>query len=161
MGVITVSKSGIELAIINICGRVFIDGYDDPFRVIENTLDKVKTKHIFVDFHAEITSEKVAFGFHLDGRVSAVVGTHTHVTTADEKVLPEGTAYISDVGMCGPWPSVLGVDKDIILKKFRTSMPARFEVAKHPGVISGVLIDVKGSTGRANSIVRIASANKS
>lgn len=154
-GMITVEKDGVKLAVINICGRIFLDGYDDPFRDIDRLLEQAGTDHVFIDFHAEATSEKVAFGYHVDGRATAVIGTHTHVTTADEKVLPGGTAYITDVGMCGPAPSVIGMDKDIILRKFRTSLPARFEVAKHPGVISGVVIGVKQDSGRATNIRRI------
>ncbi len=154
-GVCYVEKDKVKLAVINICGRVFMDGYDDPFWAIDDLLLEVKTPHVLIDFHAEATSEKVAFGFHVDGRATAVLGTHTHVPTADEKILEGGTAYITDVGMCGPYPSVIGMDRDIILRKFRTSMPTRFEVASHPGVICGVLINVNRNTGRAESIVRI------
>ena len=110
---------------------------------------------MFIDFHAEATSEKAAVGCHVDGRATAVVGTHTHVQTADERVLPGGTAFISDAGMCGPWPSVIGMDKSIVLQKFRTGMPLRFEVAEQPGVISGVVIDVVLETGRATKIARL------
>lgn len=108
-----------------------------------------------LDFHAEATSEKIAMGYHVDGRVAAMVGTHTHVTTADEQVLPGGTAYITDVGMCGPKGSVLGMDREIILQRFRTTLPAKFEVQNTPGVISGVTIDVERDTGRAIAIERI------
>jgi 2',3'-cyclic-nucleotide 2'-phosphodiesterase len=148
-------KKGVTLALINIGGRVFMDGFDDPFACIDQVLKSIETPHIFIDFHAEATSEKVAFGFHVDGRATAVVGTHTHIQTADEIVLPGGTAYITDVGMCGPYPSVIGMDKDIILQKFRTSMPTRYEVANEPGVICGVAIDVSLTTGRAIAIERI------
>lgn len=154
-GLTTVTKEGIELAVINLCGRVFIDGYDDPFAEIERLLSTLNTPHIFLDFHAEATSEKIAMGLHLDGRATAVVGTHTHVTTADEAILPGGTAYITDVGMCGPINSVLGMDPEVILYRFRTSLPAKFEVANQPGVISGVVIDVERDTGRAIAIQRI------
>lgn len=150
-----IQKQGVTLAVINIGGRVFMDGFDDPFACIDLVLKAIDTPHIFIDFHAEATSEKVAFGFHVDGRASAVVGTHTHIQTADETVLPQGTAYITDVGMCGPYPSVIGMDHEIILQKFRTSMPTRFEVANEPGVICGVAIDVSISTGRATAIQRI------
>jgi metallophosphoesterase (TIGR00282 family) len=152
-GVTTVEKGGVRLRVANLCGRVYMDGYDDPFRAVEPILDTAD--HVFLDFHAEATSEKIAFGFHVDGRATAVVGTHTHVTTADETVLPGGTAYITDVGMCGPLPSVIGMDKDIILRRFRTSLPTRFEVADAPGVISGVVIDVQTGTGRATGIRRV------
>jgi hypothetical protein len=155
IGYTTVEKQGVRLGVTNLCGRVFLDGYDDPFRAIEPILKELGTPHVFVDFHAEATSEKVAFAFHLDGRVTAVVGTHTHVTTADEQILPGGTAYITDVGMCGPRPSVIGMDKDVILQRFRTSLPTRFVVAEHPGVISGVVVDVQSDTGRATSIRRV------
>jgi len=154
-GVAVVEKSGIRLAVVNLCGRVFLDGYDDPFRAIDGILDDVGTHHILLDFHAEATSEKIAMGWHVNGRVTAVVGTHTHVTTADETVLPGGTAYITDVGMCGPMPSVLGMEREIILHRFRSSMPTRFEVADQPGVISGVVIDVQRDSGRATAIRRV------
>ncbi len=155
-GVCFVEKEGIRLAIANLCGRVYMDGYDDPFRESERILTGLDTSHLLVDFHAEATSEKVAMGYQCDGRATAVVGTHTHVTTADETILPGGTAYITDVGMCGPTGSVLGMEKSIILQRFRTSMPTRFEVADQPGVISGVVIDVQYDTGRATAIRRVS-----
>lgn len=151
-----VERGGIRLAVMNICGRVFLDGYDDPFACFDRLIEQVGTPHVLLDFHAEATSEKIAMGYHADGRASAVVGTHTHVTTADECVLPGGTAYITDVGMCGPVGSVLGMDRDVILSRFRTTLPAKFEVARAPGVISGVLIGVERDTGRAVGIERIA-----
>jgi metallophosphoesterase (TIGR00282 family) len=154
-GVCSVRKGDVELAVMNFCGRVYMDPYGDPFNEIEGVLAGLETPHRFVDFHAEATSEKIAMGYHLDGRVTAVVGTHTHVTTADETVLSGGTAYISDVGMCGPVRSVLGMDRDVILQRFKTSLPQRFEVANEPGVISGVVISVIRETGRAESIERI------
>ncbi len=154
-GICCIERSGIKLYVINLCGRVFLDTYDNPFAWIEDQLKDLDSPHVFIDFHAEATSEKIAFGYHVDGRCTAVVGTHTHVTTADEQVLPAGTAYITDVGMCGPIQSVLGMDKDVILYRFRTTMPARFEVADQPGVISGVIIDVNKETGRATSIQRL------
>ncbi|MEQ1935666.1 MAG: TIGR00282 family metallophosphoesterase [Fimbriimonadaceae bacterium] len=162
-GHIVISKQGVDLNIINLCGRVFLDGYDDPFREIDLILGacgeerdaQATGPHVFVDFHAEATSEKIAFGYHLDGRVTAVVGTHTHVQTSDEIVLPGGTAYLTDVGMCGPQNSVLGMRKDIILQRFLTGMPSRFEVADEPGVLSGVVITVSKDTGRASDIRRI------
>jgi len=154
-GWVIVEKAGIKLAIVNLCGRTFLDGYNDPFAEFERIVGALPTRHVFVDFHAEATSEKQAFGFGAAGRVTAVVGTHTHVPTADETVLEGGTAYISDVGMCGPYPSVLGMDKDVILRRFRTSLPTRFEVASTSGVICGVVIDVLMDTGRAVAIRRI------
>lgn len=154
-GVCSIEKEGLTLAVMNLCGRVFLDTYDDPFREVDGLLAVLDTPHILVDFHAEATSEKIAMAYHLEGRVTAVVGTHTHVTTADEKVLEGGTAYITDVGMCGPIGSVLGMDRNVILERFRTTMPTKFEVADGPGVISGVVIGVQRETGRANSIARI------
>lgn len=154
-GSVVVEKEGIALTVANLCGRVYMDSYDDPFRGVEPILSSAPSPHIFLDFHAEATSEKIAFGWHVAGRATAVVGTHTHVTTADECILEGGTAYITDVGMCGPMPSVLGMDLDIILRRFRTGMPARFEVARAPGVISGVIVSVDRSTGRAASISRV------
>lgn len=150
-----VRREGTTLAIYNLCGRVFLDGYDDPFRKVDELLEEETTPHVFVDFHGEATSEKIAMAWHLEGRATAVVGTHTHVATADERVLPGGTAAITDVGMCGPENGVLGMDRAIILSRFRTSLPQRFEVADGVGVISGVVIDVETDTGRATGIRRV------
>jgi len=154
-GACTVVKDGISLAVMNLCGRVYMENYGDPFAEFDRLAAENEGKHIFLDFHAEATSEKIAMGYHCDGRAVAVVGTHTHVTTADEKVLEGGTAYITDVGMCGPVRSVLGMDREIILERFRTTLPQRFEVANEPGVICGVVIDVERDTGCAKSIQRI------
>ncbi len=154
-GIDTVTKDGITLAAINLCGRVFMDSYDDPFAAADALVASLETPHIFVDFHAEATSEKIAMGYHLDGRVTAVLGTHTHVTTADETILPGGTAYQTDVGMCGPIGSVLGMDREVVLHRFRTTMPTRFEVSNTPGTISGAMIDVDRETGRAFAIERV------
>jgi hypothetical protein len=110
---------------------------------------------IIVDMHAEATSEKVAMGWHLDGRVTAVLGSHTHVQTADERVLPQGTAYLTDAGMCGPRDSVIGVKRDLVIQRFLTQMPTRFEVAPGPALLQGALIDVDEDSGRARSITRI------
>lgn len=155
-GMIQIQKEGTQLAVINLSGRVQMDpAYDDPFRAFDELTKDLQTPHVFLDFHAEVTSEKIAMGYHCEGRASAVVGTHTHVQTADETVLAGGTAYITDVGMCGPRNSVLGMDRDIILRRFRTGLPEKFEVANEPGVISGVAINVRTDTGRATSIERI------
>lgn len=154
-GLATVSKDGIELAVMNVCGRVYMDSYNDPFHEVDRLFSTLSTPHRFLDFHAEATSEKIAMGWHCAGRASAVVGTHTHVQTADETVLPGGTAYITDTGMCGPVRSVLGMDREIILKRFRTTLPQRFEVANEPGVICGVVISVERNTGCAVTIERI------
>jgi 2',3'-cyclic-nucleotide 2'-phosphodiesterase len=130
---------------------------DCPFRAIENELNRMKkeTNIIFVDFHAEATSEKVAMGWFLDGKVSAVVGTHTHVQTADARVLPEGTAYITDVGMTGPIDSVIGVEEELVIERFLSQMPTRFTVAKGPMILSAVVIEIDPLTGLAISIERI------
>jgi len=154
-GVCTVEKEGIRLAVMNLCGRTYMDSYGDPFAEFDRLVAGLDTPHVFLDFHAEATSEKIAMGYHCDGRATAVVGTHTHVTTADEQVLEAGTAYITDVGMCGPVRSVLGMDREIILKRFRTTLPQRFEVSNEPGVICGVVIGVEMETGRAIDIERI------
>ena len=154
-GMIQIQKQGVQLAVMNICGRVMMDPmYDDPFRCFDQLVENLQTPHRFLDFHCEATSEKIAMGYHCEGRATAVVGTHTHVTTADETVLAGGTAYITDVGMCGPVNSVLGMDRDIILRRFRKGLPEKFEVANEPGVISGVKICVEKETGRAKSIER-------
>jgi metallophosphoesterase (TIGR00282 family) len=153
-GCITIEKDGISLAVINACGRVFLDTYGDPFHEVDRIFSELQTPHRLLDFHAEATSEKIAMGYYCDGRASAVVGTHTHVPTADETILENGTAYITDVGMTGPVRSVLGMDRQIILERFRTTLPQRFEVANEPAVICGVVINVQRSTGRAASIER-------
>jgi 2',3'-cyclic-nucleotide 2'-phosphodiesterase len=153
-GCVTIDKEGIALSVMNVCGRVFMDSYDDPFHTVDKILSELRSPHCLLDFHAEATSEKIAMGYHCDGRVTAVVGTHTHVTTADEMILEKGTAYITDVGMTGPVRSVLGMDRQIILERFKTTLPHRFEVANEPAVISGVVIRVERATGRAVSIER-------
>lgn len=152
------TASGEPVAVLNAMGRVFAGAQlEDPFRGLDEELasipDDVRVR--FVDFHAEATSEKVALGWYLDGRVSAVVGTHTHVQTADEVVLPGGTAYISDVGMTGPWHSVIGIEKERVIEKFLTQMPVRFDAASGPCQLNAVLVDIDGTTGRARSIQRI------
>lgn len=148
---------GTKIAVINLEGRVFMNSLDCPFRAADNYLAQLPedVAVIFVDFHAEASSEKMAFAHYLDGRVSAVVGTHTHVPTADEQILPGGTAYQTDAGMTGSRDSVIGVIKEIAIEKFVTQLPARFEVAKKNPVLCGVLIDVDDSTGRARHIERV------
>jgi metallophosphoesterase (TIGR00282 family) len=158
-GAMDLEKDGVTLRVINLCGRVFLDGYDDPFREVDRLIEASPTSHILIDFHAEATSEKIAFAWHVDGRATAVVGTHTHVPTADERMLPGGTAAITDVGMCGPIDSVLGMSREIILRRFLLGLPERFEVAETPGVISGVSIDVERDTGRAVRIERLRVGN--
>jgi hypothetical protein len=149
------TRGGIHYAVMNLQGRVFMGNIDDPFRVADELLKQVTAKVIFVDVHAEATSEKVALGFYLDGRVTAVVGTHTHVPTADERVLPKGTAFQTDVGMTGPYDSVIGVQKELIIQRFLTNLPARFEPATGDVKLCSVLIDCDEKTGRANAIQRI------
>ncbi|MDF2946052.1 MAG: metallophosphoesterase [Bacillales bacterium] len=145
------------LAVINLQGRTFLPAIDCPFTKVSEILEeaKKKTKFIFVDFHAEATSEKLALGWYLDGKVSAVVGTHTHVQTADERILPEGTAYISDVGMTGPLNGILGVEKEAVIKKFITGLPVRFEPATGSRQLSGVFIELDKNNGLAKNIKRI------
>ena len=146
---------GQTYAVIDLQGRVFMASLEDPFRVVDSLLEKIKTKVILVDLHAEATSEKVALGWYLAGRVTAVIGTHTHVPTADERILPGGTAYQTDVGMSGPFDSVIGVEKEQIIHRFLTGMPGKFEAAKGDPRMCAVLIDCDGGTGRATSIQRL------
>jgi metallophosphoesterase (TIGR00282 family) len=144
--------AGQTYAVINLQGRVFMSSCDDPFRKADELLHHIKSKVIVVDFHAETTSEKVALGWYLDGRVTAVLGTHTHIPTADARVLPEGTAYQTDVGMSGPYDSVIGVETELVLNRFLTGMPGKFEPAKGNPRMCAALIGCDGGTGRANSI---------
>ena len=143
--------------VVNLIGRVFIGEFDCPFRAIDSMLSEIKTdpKVIVVDFHAEATSEKVAMGRYLDGRVSAVLGTHTHVGTSDACIFPRGTAYVTDVGMVGPADSVIGVDAESAIRSFLTSMPHRFFMSEGPASFDAVLVDVDEATGKAVSIQRI------
>ncbi len=147
--------SGQTYAVINLQGRVFMGSLEDPFRAADSLLKKITAKVIVVDFHAEATSEKVALGWYLDGRVTAVIGTHTHVPTADQRVLPGGTAYQTDVGMSGPFDSVIGVEKEQILARFLSGMPGKFEAAKGDPRMCAVLIECNGATGHALSIERL------
>lgn len=146
------------VAVVQAHGRVYTPLLlEDPFRAVAEEVERLRdiTPALVVDFHGEATSEKMALAWHLDGKVSAVIGTHTHVQTADEVVLPGGTAYLSDVGMCGPWMSVIGSDRHLVLERFLTQMPVRLEVAKGPAILSAVLIDIDPETGRATGIQRI------
>ncbi|PYV25832.1 MAG: TIGR00282 family metallophosphoesterase [Acidobacteria bacterium] len=151
------TRAGIGYAVMNLQGRVFMPSIDCPFRTVDALLAEIPAdvKVRILDMHAEATSEKIAMGWYLDGRVTAVLGTHTHVPTADETVLPGGTAYITDLGMTGPYDSVIGLDKESIIQKFRNQLPARFEVAKGDVRLSAVLIEADVETGRASSIQRI------
>ncbi len=151
------APNGQKVAVLNLQGRVFMANLDCPFRAAEAELQSLakETKVIIIDFHAEATSEKVAFGYFVDGRASAVIGTHTHVQTADEKILANGTAYITDVGMTGPSTSVIGIDVDQIIQRFLTVMPSRFETAQGQGILSAVVVEINSDTGRATGIQRI------
>ena len=153
---IGVAKNGVKYAVLNLQGRVFLTPIDDPFRKADTELAKLPADvaFVFVDMHAETTSEKIAMGWYLDGRVSAVVGTHTHVTTADERLLTQGTAYITDVGMTGPHAGVIGMDRDGIIKRFLDGMPARFEVASGDVQMNCVLIETEdgGERNRAGRL---------
>jgi len=151
------AEDGSPVAVVNLIGRVFMGNFDDPFRTMDEILDELddRARMILVDFHAEATSEKVAMGWYLDGRVSAVIGTHTHVATADECVLPGGTAYITDVGMTGPHDSIIGVPKEQVLERFLTQRPVRFNAADSDPRLSAVLIEVSPQDGKARSIRRL------
>ncbi|GAE91541.1 Phosphoesterase [Gracilibacillus boraciitolerans JCM 21714] len=156
--IVYIKSNGIEIAVINLLGRTFMQPVDDPFRKFDELYKEAKkrTNIIFVDFHAEATSEKQALGWYTDGKVSAVIGTHTHVQTSDNRILPNQTAYISDVGMTGPYDEILGMEKQAVLKKFLTGLPVRFEVPKSGRTqLSGVLIDIDATTGKASKIERI------
>jgi len=151
------TPGGVKVGILNLEGRVFMNNLDCPFRCADREVAKLKeeTPIVFVDFHAEATSEKVSLGWYLDGRVSAVVGTHTHVQTADERILTAGTAYLTDAGMTGSFDSVIGVRKEDAIEKFVTQRPAKFEVAKKDIRLNGVVIEVDEKSGLALSIERI------
>ncbi len=152
------SAKGVEVGVINLLGRTFMRyNVECPFRALDKISAEIKkqTPVMILDMHAETTSEKVAMGHYADGRVSGVFGTHTHIQTADEKVLPQGTAYITDLGMSGPYDSVIGQNKEKILERFLTSMPVKFEVAVGEACLHGVIIDLDEQTGKARSIVRV------
>jgi metallophosphoesterase (TIGR00282 family) len=152
------TKSGAKVGIISILGRVFMEPMVEcPFRTVKSEYDKIlsETKVVIVDVHAEATSEKVALGWYLDGLASAIVGTHTHIQTADERILPRGSAYITDMGMTGPIDSVIGRKIDDVLERFITQMPTRFEIASENIQLQGVVLDINEESGKANSITRI------
>jgi len=151
------AKDGIKVGVINVNGRVFMEALECPFRKTLEAAEAIssQTKIIIVDIHAEATSEKVALGWYLDGKVSAVLGTHTHIQTADERILPQGTAYLTDAGMTGPYDSVIGRKVEDVLERFLTCVPTRFEVAKENIQMHGAVLDVDEKTGKARSIVRI------
>ncbi|MFH0739086.1 MAG: TIGR00282 family metallophosphoesterase [Candidatus Omnitrophota bacterium] len=151
------TQAGLKLGIINLQGRVFMEALDCPFKAGRRLVEELakEAKVIIVDIHAEATSEKVALGWYLDGKVSAILGTHTHIPTADEKILPQGSAYITDVGMCGSHDSVIGRKIEDVLARFVSALPMRFEVAKDNVVLEGVVLDIDEKSGLARSIIRI------
>ncbi len=157
-GGVFATSAGSKIGILNLEGRVFMSQLECPFRTADAWIDRLReeTSVILVDFHAEATSEKAALGHYLDGRVSAVIGTHTHVQTADERVLPAGTAYITDAGMTGSQDAVIGIRKELAIERFLTQLPVRFEVAKKDPVLCGVILTVEAATGRAVEIRRIS-----
>jgi 2',3'-cyclic-nucleotide 2'-phosphodiesterase len=152
------TRDNVSVGVVNVMGRVFMVSIDDPFAVVLREIDALKQRAriIFVDFHAEATSEKIAMGWHLDGKVTAMVGTHTHVQTADERVLPKGTAYMTDVGMTGPHDSIIGVEIGAALGRFLTALPQKFETATGNPRLNAVLIDADEQTGLATDIERLS-----
>ena len=144
-----------QLCVINLMGTVFMEGLNNPFYEIDRILSQVKADYYFVDFHAEATGEKKALGYYLDGKVSCLVGTHTHIQTADEQILPKGTGYITDAGMTGPVYSVLGVNPQNVIDRYRTQMPTRFEVHDLPCQLDGILAYIDKKTGKCNKIERV------
>jgi metallophosphoesterase (TIGR00282 family) len=152
------TRDDVSVGVVNIMGRVFMLNIDDPFAVVLREIESLRqrTRILFVDFHAEATSEKIAMGWHLDGKVTAVVGTHTHVQTADERILPKGTAYLTDVGMTGPHDSIIGVEIEPALGKFLNALPARFETATGNPRLNAVIVEADGQSGRATHIERLS-----
>lgn len=151
-----IEKSGVKIAIVNFSGRTFMQALDCPFQAAQKLVPTLKTNLVIVDMHAEATSEKCAMAWFLDGQVSAVLGTHTHVMTADERILPQGTAFISDLGMVGAYESIIGMGKEQILKRFTTQMPEKFEPTdKGPGLFNAVLLKIDAISGQAKEIKRI------
>jgi metallophosphoesterase (TIGR00282 family) len=155
------ARNGVECAVLNLQGRTHMPATDCPFRTADRLLSEIDSgvKVRFVDFHAEVTSEKIAMGRHLDGRISALVGTHTHVPTADTRILPGGTAYQTDCGMTGPYDSVIGVETGLILQRFLTGMPVRMEAARSGAELHSVIVDVDETTGKARAVRRLGSAS--
>jgi metallophosphoesterase (TIGR00282 family) len=150
-------RTDVAVGVLNLIGRVFMAPVDCPFHAAAEAIEELRSRTpvILVDMHAEATSEKVGMGRFLDGKVSAVVGSHTHVQTADETILPGGTGFLTDAGMCGPEESILGVKTDQVLQRFLTQMPVRFEVAAGPVLVQGALVDVDDATGRTTAIRRV------
>ena len=156
-GSVVISTAAGKAAVLNLEGRVFMSNLEDPFRFAEQEIEKLKrdTPVVIIDFHAEATSEKVALAWHLDGKASAVIGTHTHVQTADERILPGGTAFLTDAGMTGPSDSVIGVRKEQAIARFLYQTPHRFEIPKGPVQLNAVVMDIDSATGKTASIERI------
>jgi metallophosphoesterase (TIGR00282 family) len=156
------TSKGVEVGIINIIGRVFMEPLASPFLVADKLINEMKDRAniIFVDFHAEATAEKVAMGWHLDGKVSAMVGTHTHVQTADERVLPKGTGYLTDAGCCGPRDGVIGMDQQGVFRRMIEQLPARFEVAEGTAELRGVVFTIDVATGKTVGVERVRYAEK-
>lgn len=156
-GIFSVNNSKIKIGVINLNGRIFMAPAQCPFRIAEKIVSEIRkiTAIIIVDFHAEATSEKQAMGFFLDGKVSAVIGTHTHVQTADERILPNGSGFITDVGMTGPFDSVIGVKKDIIIRRFLTGLPEKFEIANSDIHLNGIILNIDEDSGKTKNIERI------
>lgn len=153
---------GVDVLLINVMGRTFMNPIDCPFQTVDALLKEHSgVRHVIVDMHAEATSEKLAMGWYLDGRVSVVLGTHTHVPTADDRILPLGTGYITDVGMVGPRDGILGMDRDAVIRRFRTQLPTRFEVARGPRQLCAVFLDIDDDTGKTNHISRVFRAEDS
>jgi len=154
---VIMTKTGVKVGIVNLMGRVFIQNLDCPFQAAESAVKSLKsqTQIILIDLHAEATSEKVAMGWFLDGQVSAIFGTHTHVQTSDETILPKGTAYITDIGMTGPFRSVIGRDIDQVLHRFKTQMPGPMDVATEDVRLSGAIVEIEVKSGKARSIERV------
>ena len=153
------TPNGVAIGVVNVMGRIFMNPLDNPFHVVRRQIERVRAEHgariVFVDFHAEATSEKKAMGWHLDGDVTVVAGTHTHVQTADERILPNGTAYITDVGMTGPHDSIIGVDPRPALKRFLDGMPAKFDTATRNPRVNAIVVTADPETGRARTITRV------
>ena len=154
---VTTAASGTRVGVMNIAGQLYMDSYENPFHTFDAIFPQIqaKTRFILLDFHAEATAEKIAMGWYADGKVSAVVGTHTHVQTADEQILPQGTAYITDVGMTGPHDSVIGMKKEEVIERFRTMLPRRYQVAGGNIILCGVILELDDESGKALSIQRV------
>ena len=156
-GYTIIEKEGKRIAVINLIGRTDMGILsENPFHCIENILRKLKADIIILDFHAEATAEKIAMGYYVDGKISAMFGTHTHVQTADEKILEKGTGYITDIGMTGPENGVIGMDKQVALKRFLTSLPERYKLAEGNCSLNGVVFDIDVENGRTKKIYRIS-----